>query len=121
MAEKKNYSEKIISAFLESDKITEIMEKTGLSRSTVDRYKKDPDLQFILAERRTMIVESAISKMEAAMVDAAETLRKIIADENVGAQTRIYAISTLFSQCRSWVETVDIMHRLEKLEKEMEE
>ena len=41
----KQYSETVINAFLKHDKIVDIMADTGLSRSTIQRYRDDPELQ----------------------------------------------------------------------------
>lgn len=118
MAGKKGYSEKIISAFLENDKITDIMSATGLSRSTIDRYGQDPELQRILSERKAAYVEAAVTKMQAALSESAEVLQRIIKNEDVSPQVRVNAIQVLFTQCRSWTETADILKRLEALETE---
>ena len=118
---KKQYSEKVINAFLEHDKITDIMEVTKLSRSTIDRYKADPKLQKILSERKAAFVEAAVTKMQAALSESVEILEKIIKNENVAPQTRINAISILFSQCKNWTETADLMKRVELLERENNE
>ena len=118
---KKTYSEKVITAFLENDKIVDIMSATGLSRSTIDRYKADPKLQRILSERRAAFVETAVTKMQKALSEGADVLHRIIKNEAVSPQVRVNAVQILFAQCRSWTETVDILHRLEAIEAEMEE
>lgn len=51
MAKKRTYTENIIEAFLEHDKISEIMRITGLSRNTLTRYRDDPQFQDILNQR----------------------------------------------------------------------
>ena len=113
---KKIYSEKIVSAFLEHDKITDIMKATELSRATIDRYRRDSELQKILTERKAMYIEAAVSQMQAGLTESVEVLRGIIKDKKVNPQARIYAISTLFTACRNWTETADILRRIEKLE-----
>lgn len=113
---KRQYSENVISAFLEHDKIIDIMKATGLSRATVDRYRKDAELQRILTERKAMYIEAAVSQMQAGLTESVEVLRGIIKDKKVNPQARIYAISTLFTACRNWTETADILRRIEKLE-----
>lgn len=113
---KKQYSEKVINAFLENDKIVDIMAATGLSRSTIDRYRADPELQRILSERKLAFIESAVTKMQAALSSGVEVLQKIISDEGISPQVRINAISTLFAQCRNWTETADLAKRIEVLE-----
>lgn len=113
---KKNYSETLIQAFLQYDKVVDIMEATGLSRSTIVRYRDSPDFQKVLSDRRTAYVETAVTKMQAFMCEGVETLQKIIRDKNTSAQVKVNAVQILFAQCKSWTETVDILKRLEVLE-----
>lgn len=118
MAEKKNYSEKVINAFLENDKVVDIMSATGLSRSTIERYRADPELQRILSERKAAFIEAAVLKMQKTLSESADVLQRIIKNEEVKPQTRVNAIQVLFTQCRNWTETADILKRLEVLEME---
>lgn len=113
---KKAYSEKLIQSFLQYDKIVDIMKATGLSRSTIMRYRDSLDFQKVLSDRRTAYVEAAVTKMQSFMCEGVETLQKIIRDEEVSAQTKVNAVQILFAQCKSWTETVDILKRLEALE-----
>lgn len=112
----KQYSETVIAAFLKNDKITDIMADTGLSRSTIQRYRDDPDLQQILADRRMEYVKAAVNKMQAFMTEGVETLQNIIRDSETSPQTRINAIQIMFNQCKVWTETTDILERLKALE-----
>lgn len=118
---KKTYSEKVINAFLENDKIIDIMAATGLSRSTIDRYRADPKLQKILSERKAAFVEAAVLKMQKSLSEGADVLQRIIKNEEVSPQVRVNAIQVLFAQCKGWTETVDILQRLEAIEAEMED
>ena len=115
---KKRYSEKIINAFLTHDKICDIMSVTGLSRSTIERYRADPELQRILSERKAAFVEAAVLKMQKTLSESADVLQRIIKNEEVSPQVRVNAIQVLFTQCRNWTETADILKRLEALEME---
>lgn len=120
LAKKKTYSETVIEAFLKYDKIVDIMKATNLSRGTIDKYRKDEEFQRILSERKAIYVEAAVTKMQASLSEGADTLQRIINNENVPPQVRVNAIQVLFSQCRNWTETADILKRLEALEQEEE-
>ena len=118
MARKKNYSEKIVNAVLENDKVVDIMSAPGLSRSTIERYRADPELQRILSERKAAFIEAAVLKMQKTLSESADVLQRIIKNEEINPQTRVNAIQVLFTQCRNWTETADILKRLEALEME---
>ena len=112
----KHYSEALIDAFLKYDKITDIMQKTRLSRSTIQRYKADPTFQQLLAERRMEFVKVAVAKMQGFLLEGVEILQTIIRDDETSPQTKVNAIQIMFNQCRVWTETTDILERLKALE-----
>lgn len=112
----KQYSETVINAFLKHDKIVDIMADTGLSRSTIQRYRDDPELQQLLTERKTEFIKAAVNKMQAFMSEGVEILKNIIRDNETSAQTKVNAIQIMFNQCKTWTETADILERLKMLE-----
>ena len=112
----KQYSETVINAFLKHDKIVDIMAATGLSRSTIQRYRDDPELQKLLVERKTEYIKAAVNKMQAFMSEGVDTLQKIIRDDETAPQIKINAIQIMFNQCKTWTETADILERLKLLE-----
>lgn len=112
----KEYSETVINAFLKYDKIVDIMTETGLSRSTIQRYKEDAKLQQLLAERKAEIIKSAVHKMQSFMSEGVETLMDIVRSNDTAAQVKINAIQVMFNQCKTWTETADIIDRLKALE-----
>lgn len=118
MARKRTYSETMIEAFLKYDKVVDIMKATNLSRGTIDKYRKDKEFQNVLSERKAVFIEAAVTKMQASLSEGADTLQRIINNEGVSPQVRVNAIQVLFSQCRNWTETADILKRLEALENE---
>ena len=112
----KQYSETVINAFLKHDKIVDIMADTGLSRSTIQRYRDDPELQQLLTERKAEFIKAAVNKMQAFMSEGVEILQNIIRDNETSAQTKVNAIQIMFNQCKTWTETTDILERLKMLE-----
>lgn len=116
MAKQYKYSETVINAFLKHDKIVDIMADTGLSRSTIQRYRDDPELQQLLTERKTEFIKAAVNKMQAFMSEGVEILQNIIRDNETSAQTKVNAIQIMFNQCKTWTETADILERLKMLE-----
>jgi len=113
---KKDYSETVIGAFLKYDKLSDIIEETGLSRNTVAKYRDDPHLQEILANRRVEIIKSSVNKMQASMNECVDVLQSIIRDKEVSPQTRVNAVQIMLNQCKAWTETTDILERLKALE-----
>lgn len=112
----KQYSETVLASFLKHDKIVDIMADTGLSRSTVQRYRGDPEFQQLLTERKTEFIKTAVNRMQAFMVEGVEVLEGIIRDNETSPQVKINAIQIMFNQCKTWTETADILERLKMLE-----
>ena len=121
MAKKRTYTENIIEAFLEHDKISEIMRITGLSRNTLTRYRDDPQFQDILNQRRVQIIRRSVQKMQQSLSDCANVLNRIINDETISPQIRVNAIQTMLSQCKTWTETADLAERIAALERRSDE
>lgn len=113
---KKQYTENIINAFLNNSTCAAIARETGLSETTVRRYRDDPCLQQILGERRQAMITDAVETMRSFMKEGTETLIKIIRDSSTPAQTRVNALNLLFTQFRDWVTTTEIQQRIEVLE-----
>ena len=118
MARKRVFTEDVISAFLEHDKISDVMRITGLSRNTVTKYRDDPQLQDILNQRRVQIIRRSVQKMQQSLTDCVNVLNRIISNDKISPQIRVNAIQVMMSQCKSWTETVDLVERVEALERQ---
>lgn len=114
----KNYSEKTINAFLTCNKISEIMKETGLGRTTIDRLRKDPVFQNILAERREAMLQGALDTMREQLQPAARRLIEIIEDPETPKQTAVNAIATLFTTVRNMTELCEYGKRIASLEEQ---
>ena len=112
----KTYSEKIIFAFATLSRTTDIARVTGLSRSTVIRMKREPELIKLVDERRQELVTGAVHQMQAELLKTVETLTEIRDDPNVSSQTRVSACNSILNHAETWIELHDIMQRIEKLE-----
>ena len=121
MARKRIFTEDLIAAFLEYDKISDIMRATGLSRNTVTRYRDDPQFQDILNKRRVQIIRRSVQKMQQSLSNCVNVLNRIINNDDISPQIRVNAIQIMMSQCKSWTETADLAERVEALERQSKE
>lgn len=110
------YTENVILAFLSNRKTSQIAKQTGLSQRTIERYKKDPELQTILRDRRAEMFKEVTDALHEILIPAARELHKIVNDPDVAAQTKVYAINSAYQQYRSMTEIADIQARLKALE-----
>lgn len=119
MARTKKYTEEVLTAFLESKSIREAQERTGLSRTTINKYRADPQFQEELAKRKLKAVKAALAKMQMGLTAVAEAVLDIAMDEGISPQIRLNACQVALSQCRSWTHEVDVLERLEAVEKSL--
>lgn len=113
---KKNYSEATIAAFLKYDKLTDIAREIGVTPQTAAKYRDDPVLQEMLADRRMEFIRSATGRMHMFLDEGVQILQNIIRDKGVSPQTKVNGIQILFNQCKVWTEQTDILERLRALE-----
>ena len=118
---KKQYSEILINAFMFCRSGTEIQRTANIGRRKYDNLRKDPDFQEILNERKAAFTECAVEKMREYFAEDVDILQKIIRDDNTAAQTRVSAINVLMNQLSAWQENVDVIQRLNAVEKVMNE
>lgn len=116
----KEFDERIIAAFMNNYRIVDIVRETGLSKSTVYRYKNNSKFQKALHERKAAIVTAAVNRMRGYLLKDIDFLQHIIEDPNTTAQVKVYAVQTLMNQLRDWTTTADIMERLQELQKEVD-
>lgn len=123
MAKAKNYTEdeRVIGAFLNNFRMTDVMRETGLSKNTVYKIRNDPNFQKVIRERKEAIIKTAVNKMQGYLTKDVEILQEIIENPETSAQTKVNAIQTLFNQLRDWTTTTDIMKKLEALQNPSED
>lgn len=111
------YSEKVITAFALYSKTSDLIKETGLSRSSVVRYKKDKELLRLAEERRLQAVRQSLHKMQFELLKSVEVLTEIRDNEKTAPQVRVLACNSLLNQCKDWTLSVDVLERLEALER----
>ena len=113
----KKYSEIVITAFATYTKTVDLMKATGLSKTTIVRYKKDSYLMELAEERRLQVVKESVYKMQSELTKCVDTLIQIRDDTEVNPQIRIYACNSIMNHCRDFTLSVDVMERIEALER----
>ena len=112
----KEYSEKIITAFLSNFKVKDIAAAAGLAVSTINKYKRDPAFVAILNERRAAIVGAAVDRMNESILNDVDVLQSVIDDEKVNPAVRVNAINVKWVHLREWRAMLDFETRLRALE-----
>lgn len=113
---KKEFDERIISAFLNNFRMVDVMREAGISKNTAYKYRNDPEFQKVLKERKEAILKAAVNKMQSYLCRDVEILQQIIEDPDTSPQTKVNAIQAIMNQLRDWTTTTDFMKRIEALE-----
>lgn len=116
----KEYSEVIISAFAVYTRTVDLMKATGLSKATIVKYKKDTRLMELAEERRLQVVKESVYKMQSELTKCIDTLVALRDSPEVNPQVRVSACNSIMNHCRDFTLSVDVIERLEALER-MEE
>ena len=106
-----------ITAFAQHAKRKDILQAAGISRARFERLRADPEFMQLVNEMRTEILSDVVRKLEQHLSEAAEELAMIIGDHETASQVRLNAIQILFNSYSRLADRVDIMRRLDALEK----
>lgn len=112
--------ETIISALLSCPTLEAAAQKCGLSvRQLFDRRKNAEFVQK-LTEAQTAALGDTCRYLQHSTGTAAQTLVEIASSPNRPPQVRIAAARTILEQAAKFTETVDVVERLERLERDEE-
>ncbi len=95
--------------------ISEAAQIAGVSASSIDKWKRQPEFQKQLRESINRVFEASQARLVLGAQEAVDELRQIINDSDVSAKTRLSAINILLTQaskCRDFL----LEQRLERIE-----
>lgn len=96
------YSETLINAYLQHDKIKDIAEVVGCSTKTIQRLQKDPQFRKVIAERRYLMVNKALSTLQQSLDDAVKTLVEIMTSDSTPPKERLEAVRLVMDTAERW-------------------
>ena len=111
---KKIRDETIIDALLISATVRSAAAKLGINEQTIFRRRHDPDFMQKYNEARRERTEAARNMLQERAHAAADTLMR---DKNAPAQTRVSAAAEILRQTLKYTEVMDIMQRIDELER----
>ncbi len=113
----KTNQENALNALLASASISDAAIKCGLSEKTLRRYLADADFQKEFRSARRMVFEQNIVRLQSLHTGAVDALERNLNCENPSVEVR--AAQIIIEGNRKDFETLDILERLEILEKEI--
>ena len=115
--ELKPKDEQILSALLSCGNTRDASIAAGVSHTTVYKRLSDKDFKAEYDRRRTMALEEACNALQAALTKAVDTIREIMENSDNAPQIRLNASALLLQNCLKYTEQVNILSRLDELEK----
>ena len=109
--------EQIMLALLTNGSVTEASREIGISTHTI--YKRLADVEFKAEHeaRRAQILNDAVNTLQSTLTKAVQAIRDIIEDANNAPQVRLNAAALILQNCLKYTEQINIIARLEELEK----
>ncbi len=113
---------KFLSALFKCSTVGEAIKDSGVAETTAYRWlREDTEFKRELQKRKTQALDEVSTQMQVGFSDAVRELLEIIKTDKVSAQVKINAIDCLFRNARPIMEEVDILNRLQDVEKRLQE
>lgn len=109
--------EQIMLALLETKNIEAAAEACGITRQTIYNRLADPTFKAAYTERRQRILEQACTALQNRMGEAVEALAEIMNNGKASKMARVLAAKAVLEYGLRSVEVMNILPRLEALEK----
>lgn len=108
--------EEFLLAMMEEPSVTRAYKRTGISRSRAYQFLNDESFKEDLNRAKREILSSVTSYLQNNLSECAETLMGIIRSD-ASPQVKINAAQVIFKTCLSYTEIVDLLPRIEALER----
>ena len=111
--------ENIAMCILTTSTYEEAAEKSGVSKSTLYRLRKDPEFQDIINQVKNNMFQDTMKKAQAYSMKSLEVLRKIMNDGAATDSSRVSAARTILELGLNSAEQEMILAKIEELERMM--
>ena len=112
--------EQAIAALLSSPTIEEAAKSSGIGRTTIFKFLQNETFRDAYREARGQVVRQAITQAQGACSEAVEVLKEIMNDKQSPSSTRVAAARTILETSVKAVELEEIITRIERIEKKIE-
>ena len=95
----------------------EAAEKSGVSKSTLYRLRKDPEFQETINQIKNDMFQDTMKKAQAYSMESLEILRDIMRDSEATDSSRVSAARTILELGLNSAEQEQIINRIEEFER----
>lgn len=110
-----------LQALLTESTIAGATKKAGISRSTAYRYINDATFKTELTKAKAECISDTIRYLQGNLTACSEELMRIIKNPDTADQVRINAINTVFSNCKSLIDTCEVEERMRHIEEMLQD
>lgn len=107
----------MIAALITKSSVTAASKACGLSETQIYQRMKDPDFAKLYREARRDLLAGCTVAVQSQLGQAVETMAQIMTNEENAPQVRLNAADTILRHGLKLTEQIDIVERLEAIEK----
>ena len=105
-----------INELLKGNSIVESAKNVGVSEATLNRWLANTEFKVVLNERKSIIVDNCIDKINLLGNKAITVLDSILDDENVSSNVRLNASKSILDMILKFNEQRNIMDKMKEIE-----
>lgn len=110
-----------INELLKGNSIVESAKNVGVSEATLNRWLANTEFKVVLNERKSIIVDNCIDKINLLGNKAITVLDSILDDENVSSNVRLNASKSVLDMILKFNEQRNIMDKMKEIEELLNE
>ena len=110
-----------INELLKGNSIVESAKNVGVSEATLNRWLANTEFKVVLNERKSIIVDNCIDKINLLGNKAITVLDSILDDENVSSNVRLNASKSILDMILKFNEQRNIMDKMKEIEELLRE
>lgn len=110
-----------INELLKGNSIVENAKNVGVSEATLNRWLANTEFKVVLNERKSIIVDNCIDKINLLGNKAITVLDSILDDENVSSNVRLNASKSVLDMILKFNEQRNIMDKMKEIEELLNE
>lgn len=110
-----------INELLKGNSIVESAKNVGVSEATLNRWLANTEFKVVLNERKSIIVDNCIDKINLLGNKAITVLDSILDDENVSSNVRLNASKSILDMILKFNEQRNIMDKMKEIEELLNE
>lgn len=110
-----------INELLKGNSIVESAKKVGVSEATLNRWLANSEFKVVLNERKSLIVDNCIDKINFMGNKAITVLDNILDNENASDNIRLNASKSILDMILKFNEQKNIMEKMKEIEELLNE